>query len=260
MKIVVLVKYVPDIEIGYEFTAQRTLDRTGAGLLSQLDEHPLEEARRLAEALDGVEVVALTVGPDDADEAVRRALQMGADSAVHVSDPAIAGSDASATALVLAQAITHIGDVDLILAGAESADSGTRLVPVKLAALLGIPALTGASNLAVQPGTVTIERDEDAATLTLSAPLPALVSVTDKANEPAYPSAKAVMLARRKPIEELDLADLELDPAQVGAGAAKVAVGSVTPNPPRAGGRTIAADSPEAIGQFLDLLREAGLV
>ncbi|MDR1825346.1 MAG: electron transfer flavoprotein subunit beta/FixA family protein [Bifidobacteriaceae bacterium] len=262
MKIVVLVKYVPDIEIGYEFTGQNTLDRSGAGLLSQLDEHPLEEARQLAEALDDVEVIALTLGPDDADEAVRRALQMGADAAFHVSDPAVAGSDAGATALVLAKAITHIGDVDLILTGAESADSGTRLVPVKLAALLGIPALTGASSLAVQPGggAVTIERDEDAATLTLSAPLPALVSVTDKANEPAYPSAKAVMLARRKPVDELDLADLGVDASLVGAGAARVAVGSVTPNPPRAGGRKIPADGPDAIGQFIGLLREAGLV
>ncbi|MDR0626517.1 MAG: hypothetical protein LBG11_04525, partial [Bifidobacteriaceae bacterium] len=173
MKIIVLVKYVPDIEIGYQFDGGR-LDRGGDGLLSQLDEYPLEEARRLA-AETGAEVVALTVGPDEAEEAVRRALQMGADRGIHVCDDGIVGSDALGTSLVLAAAVRQAGAADLILCGAGSADATTSLIPVQLAARLQIPALTGAASLTVSNGKATIRRQEDTCSLELSAPLPALV-------------------------------------------------------------------------------------
>jgi len=259
VKIVVLVKYVPDIEIGYEFTPDHRLDRTGDGLLSQLDEYPLDQARKLAEAGD-VEIVALTVGPDDADEALRRALQMGADSAVHVNDAAIAGSDAAGTAKVLAAAIEAIGDADLILTGAESADAGTGLVPVQVAARLGIPALTGAAHFEVAGGSVTIRRDEDDESVTLRAPLPALVSVTEQVGEPAYPSAKAVMLARKKPLDELDLGDLGVDATQVGEGAAIVRATAIDLVPPRAAGTVVDATDPSAISRFTDLVRAAGVL
>ncbi|MDR2567067.1 MAG: electron transfer flavoprotein subunit beta/FixA family protein [Bifidobacteriaceae bacterium] len=259
MKIIVLVKYVPDIEAGYEFNAARRLDRTGEGLLNQLDEYPLEEARRLATDL-GAEVVALTVGPDEAEEAVRRALQMGADSGVHVCDEAVEGSDALATSLVLAAAIEHLGGADLILCGAGSADSTTSLVPVQLAARLQIPALTGAASLTVQAGVAAIRRDEDKFSLELAAPLPALVSVTDKANEPAYPSAKAVMLARKKPVEVLELEDLGVDSAAVGAGAAKAQVLGIEPVPPRAGGQVLDAESEDVVAAFVALLQANALI
>jgi electron transfer flavoprotein beta subunit len=259
VRIVVLVKYVPDIEIGYEFTSDRRLDRTGDGLLSQLDEYPLNEARKLAEAT-GAEVIALTVGPDEAEEALRRALQMGADRAVHVSDDALAGSDAGATARCLAAAIDNLGEVDLILTGAESADAGTGLVPIHIAALLQVPALTGATHIEVGDGSVTIQRDEEDAAYTLRAALPALVSITEQVGEPAYPSAKAVMLARRKPIDVSDLADLEVDPDSVGAAGRSVAVTAIELVPPRGAGVILAADAPEAIDRFLDLVRQAGVL
>ncbi|MDR2373586.1 MAG: electron transfer flavoprotein subunit beta/FixA family protein [Bifidobacteriaceae bacterium] len=259
MRIIVPVKYVPDIEAGYEFDQAGRLDRGGDGLLSQLDEYPLEQARRLAEQT-GAEVVALTVGPDEADEAVRRALQMGADRGVHVSDEAIAGSDASATALVLAAAISHLGGADLILCGAGSADATTSLIPVQLAARLQIPALTGAASLTVQDGVVSVRRDEDAGSLTLAAALPALVSVDDKAGEPAYPSAKAVMLARKKPIDLLELADLGVDAAAVGAAAAKVTVVGIEPVPPRAGGQVLDAESDDVVAAFVELLQANALI
>ncbi|MDR2454495.1 MAG: electron transfer flavoprotein subunit beta/FixA family protein [Bifidobacteriaceae bacterium] len=259
MRIVVLVKYVPDIEVGYEFTAANRLDRTGDGLLSELDEHPLEEARRLAETL-GAEVVALTIGPDEAAEALRRALQMGADRAVHVNDAALEGSDAAATALVAAKAIEQIGGADLVLTGTESADSGTGLVPAHLAAELGLPALTGATALAVEAGRAVIRKDEDTACWTLAANLPALVSVAERANQPAYPSAKAVMLARRKPVDELDLADLGLQAAQVGAAASRLAVRSIAAVPERAGGSVLDASSDEALARFVALLEDNNLI
>jgi electron transfer flavoprotein beta subunit len=259
VKIIVLVKYVPDIEAGYRFNSARRLDRTGEGLLNQLDEYPLEEARRLALEL-GAEVVALTMGPDEAEEAARRALQMGADRAVHVLDDALEGSDAVATSLVLAAAIGALGGADLILCGAGSADSTTSLIPVQLAARLQIPALTGAASLTVSNQVATIRRDQDTRSLELTAPLPALVSVTDKANEPAYPSAKAVMLARKKPVAVLDLEELEVDPAAVGPGAAKVTVMEIEPVPPRAGGQVLEADSDDVVAAFVSLLQANALI
>jgi electron transfer flavoprotein beta subunit len=259
MKIVVLVKYVPDIEVGYSFTAEGRLDRTGEGLISELDEHPLEEARRLAESL-GAEVVALTIGPDEADEALRRALQLGADRGLHVNDEAIAGSDAAATALVAAAAIKWLGGADLILAGTESADSGTGLVPVQVAARLGLPVLTGAVSLAVEAGRAVIRKDDDVVSLTLAAPLPALVTVSERANEAAYPSAKAVMLARRKPVEEVDLDDLGLEAAEVGPGASRLAVERVEALPERTGGSVLEASADEALAQFIALLEQNNLV
>ncbi|MDR3201766.1 MAG: electron transfer flavoprotein subunit beta/FixA family protein [Bifidobacteriaceae bacterium] len=259
MRIAVLVKHVPDIEIGYEFTDGLRLDRAGDGLLSQLDEYPLDVARQLARAA-GAEVVAVTVGPDQAEEALRRALQMGADRAVHVSDQAIAGSDPAATARCLAAAIREIGDVDLILTGAESADAGTGLVPVQVASLLGAPALTGASHVEVGDGAVTIRRDEEDASYTIRAPLPALVSVTEQVGEPAYPSAKAVMLARRKPVDTLDLEDIGVSPAGVGEAGSAVAVAAIERVPPRVAGVTLPADSPDAIVRFLELVRRAGVM
>ncbi|MDR2378879.1 MAG: electron transfer flavoprotein subunit beta/FixA family protein [Bifidobacteriaceae bacterium] len=259
MKIIVLVKYVPDIEAGYQFNSARRLDRGGDGLLNQLDEYPLEQARRLAEQF-GAEVVALTLGPDEAEEAVRRALQMGADSGVHVCDAAVEGSDALATALILAAAIRRLGGADLILCGAGSADATTSLIPVQLAARLQIPALTGAASLTVQDGAVEIRRDLDAWSLQLAAPLPALVSVNDKTGEPAYPSAKAVMLARKKPVESLDLADIGVDPAAVGAGGAKVEVASITPAPARAGGQILDSESDDVVAAFVALLQANALI
>jgi electron transfer flavoprotein beta subunit len=258
VKIIVLVKYVPDIEAGYEFDGHR-LSRSGDGLLSQLDEYPLEEARCLA-GETGAEVVALTVGPEDAEEALRRALQMGADSAVHICDEAIAGSDALATTLLLATAIRRIGGADLILCGAGSADATTSLIPVQLAARLQIPALTGAASLTVSAGRAAIRRDEDTFSVELSAPLPALVSITDQVGEPAYPSARAVMLARKKPIERLDLADLGLEPGQVGQAAARVVVDSLETVPPRAGGSVLQAETDDVVAAFVSLLQANSLV
>jgi electron transfer flavoprotein beta subunit len=259
VKIIVLVKYVPDIEAGYEFRLDGRLDREGEGLLNQLDEYPLEQARLLAESA-GAEVVAVSVGPDEAEEAVRRALQMGADSGVLVTDESIEGSDALATSLILAAAVDHLGGADLILCGASSADAATSLIPVQLAARLQIPALTGAASLTVSDGWAEVRRQEDSGSLELAAPLPALVSISDKAGEPAYPSARAVMLARKKPIEHLDLADLGLDASQVGQAAARVAVDSVELQPARVGGQVLDAATDDVVAAFVDLLKANSLI
>ena len=149
MNIVVCVKYVPDAQSDRTFEADNTVDRVGVdGLLSELDEYAVEQALQIKEAAEGdVEVTVLTVGPEQAADAIRKALQMGADKGVHVSDEAIAGSDALATSLVLAEAIGKIGGPDLVLSGMASTDGSMSVVPAMLAERLGLPQVTFASEL-----------------------------------------------------------------------------------------------------------------
>ena len=201
MNIVVCVKHVPDAQSDRTFNeSDSTTDRVGVdGLLSELDEYAVEEAQ-LVEAGEG-EVTVLTVGPDQAADAVKKALQMGADKGVHVNDEAIHGSDAVATSLVLAEAIKKIGSADLVLTGMASTDGSMSVVPAMLAERLGLPQVTLASELSVEGSEVTIRRDGDAASETIVATLPALVSVTDQINEPRYPSFKGIMAAKKKPVE-----------------------------------------------------------
>ncbi|MEO7746722.1 MAG: electron transfer flavoprotein subunit beta/FixA family protein [Actinomycetota bacterium] len=243
MNIVVCVKYVPDAQGDRGFEAgDSTTDREGVeGRLSELDEYAVEEALKIVEAGEG-EVTVLTVGPAGAADAIKKALQMGAHAGVHVSDEAIAGSDAIATSLVLAKAVAKIGEttsVDLVLTGMASTDAVMSVVPAMLAERLGLPQVTYASELTVDGSGVTIRRDGDASTQTITSSLPALVSVTDQINEPRYPSFKGIMSAKKKPVATWGIADLGIDPAQVGLGAAWTAVEAVTARPPRAAGEVV---------------------
>jgi electron transfer flavoprotein beta subunit len=257
MNIVVCVKYVPDAQSDRTFNeADSTTDRVGVdGLLSELDEYAVEEALKLVESGEG-EVTVLTVGPDRAADALKKALQMGADKAVHVMDDAIHGSDAVATSLVLAKAVEKIGRPDLLLTGMASTDGTMSVVPAMLAERLGLPMATFASELAVEGGaggTVTIRRDGDVASETIVTSLPALVSVTDQINEPRYPSFKGIMAAKKKPVEVWSLADLEVDASQVGLEAAWTRVDSFTKRPAREKGTIIVdeGDGGSQLAQFL---------
>jgi electron transfer flavoprotein beta subunit len=238
MKIVVCVKHVPDIQSDRSLGADGRVVRDGGdGTLNELDENAVEAALVLAASSPSpATVVALTVGPAEAADAARRALQMGADRAVHVRDDAIAGSDVFGTTAVLAAAVRHLaadGPVDLVLTGMAALDGLTSLLPAALAAELGLPQLTLAAEVAVEDGTVRIRRELDGASEELAAPLPALVSVTDQANSPRYPNFKGIMAARSKPLTVLSLADLGVDPATVGAGAARTRILEAAPRPPR---------------------------
>ncbi len=243
MNIVVCVKYVPDAQSDRTFNeSDNTTDRVGVdGLLSELDEYAVEEALKLVEAGEG-EVTVVTVGPDQAADALKKALQMGADKAVHVKDDAIHGSDAVATSLVLAEAIKKIGSPDLVITGMASTDGTMSVVPAMLAERLGLPQVTFASELSIDGSTVTIRRDGDAASETIVATLPALVSVTDQINEPRFPSFKGIMAAKKKPVEEWALADLGVDASQVGLEAAWSKVESFTKRPPREQGQIVTDD------------------
>jgi electron transfer flavoprotein beta subunit len=254
MHIVVLVKHVPDATADRRFDdTDLTTDRAGVdGLLSELDEYAVEEALQIAEAGTG-EVTVLTMGPAQAVDAVRKALQMGASDGVHVVDDALHGSDALATSLVLAAALEKLGDVDLVLTGMASTDGGMSVVPAMLAERLGRPHLGFAAEVTVSGSTVRIRRDGDTATETVEAELPAIVSVTDQINEPRYPSFKGIMAAKKKPVQTWALADLGVDPAQVGLAAALSAVESVTPRPPRSAGEVVvdSGDAGTRLAEFL---------
>ena len=164
MNIVVCVKYVPDATGDRTFdAADNTVDRVGVdGLLSELDEYAVEEALKITEAFEG-EVTVLTVGPEQASDAIRKALQMGAHKGVHVCDDAIAGSDSVATSLVLAKAIERL-DYDMVLCGLASTDGSMSVVPAMLAERLGVPQVTLVSEVSVDGSTVTGRRDGDTAT------------------------------------------------------------------------------------------------
>lgn len=239
MKIVVLVKHVPDATGERTFASDGTVDRGAAdGLLSELDEYALEQALRIADEGDDVEVVALTLGPEDAAAAVKRALQMGAAAGIHVLDDAVHGTDSLGTSSILAAAIRR-ADPDLVLCGMASTDGSMGVVPAMVAERLGWPAATFGATLELVEGAVRIRRDTDTASLTVEAPLPAVVSVTDQAGEARYPSMKGILAAKKKPVETWSLSDLGVDPAEVGLSAAWSTVLETAPRPPREPGRVV---------------------
>jgi electron transfer flavoprotein beta subunit len=236
--IVVPVKYVPDATADRTFSSDNTVDRENVdGLLSELDEYAVEQALQVIEAGEG-EVTVVTVGPEDAADAVRKALQMGADKGVHVVDDAIHGSDAFATSLVLAEAIKKL-EYDLIFCGMASTDGELGVVPTLLAERLGIPAVTFGSSVTVDGDTVKIVRDGDTATQEIEASGPVVVSVTDQTDEARYPSFKGIMAAKKKPVDTWSLSDLGIDAGSVGADAAWTKVESFEPRPPRTAGEIV---------------------
>ena len=253
LRIVVCVKYVPDATGDRRFADDNTTDRDSVdGLLSELDEYGVEQALKIAEASGDAEVTVLTVGPDDAKDALRKALSMGADKAVHVNDDDIHGTDVIGTSAILAKAIEKTG-YDLVVCGMASTDGTMGIVPALLAERLGVPQVTLLSEVSVEGGTVKGRRDGDAATELLEASLPAVVSVTDQSGEARYPSFKGIMAAKKKPVESLDLDDLGIEADEVGLAGAWTAVDSATARPARTAG-TIVKDEGEGGKQLAEFL------
>jgi electron transfer flavoprotein beta subunit len=246
MKIVVPVKHVPDATAPRSFAADSTVDRAAVpGLLSELDEYAVEQALRVVESGVAGEITFISMGPGAASEALRKALTMGGDAAVHVSDDALHGTDAPGTSLVLAKAIERLG-FDLVICGMASTDGTMSVVPAMLAERLGVPQLTFASELTVTADGIKIRRDGDVATETVEAPLPAVVSVTDRTGEARYPSFKGIMAAKKKPTQTWSLSDLGIDPSEVGLSAAWSTVQEITARPARSGGQIIKDDGDAA--------------
>ncbi|HVL84183.1 MAG TPA: electron transfer flavoprotein subunit beta/FixA family protein [Pseudonocardia sp.] len=241
MNIVVLVKQVPDTYSERKLSdTDGTLDRDASdAVLDEINERAVEAALQLKEAHDG-EVTVLTMGPDRATDAIRKALSMGADKAVHLTDEALRGSCAVQTARALAKAIGTAGEFDLVIAGNEASDGRVAAVPAMVADLLGLPALTHAREVTVDGSTLTVRRETDDGVTHLTAELPAVVSVGEKINEPRYPSFKGIMAAKKKPVSTLGLADAGIDPAEVGLANALTTVTSAQPKPPKSAGEKVA--------------------
>ncbi|MFD5121958.1 electron transfer flavoprotein subunit beta/FixA family protein [Streptomyces sp. NPDC058385] len=253
VNIVVCVKYVPDATGDRHFADDLTVDRDDVdGLLSELDEYAVEQALQIADAVGDAEVTVLTVGPEDAKDALRKALSMGADKAIHVEDDDLHGTDIVGTSLVLAKAIEKAG-FDLVVSGMASTDGTAGVVPALLAERLGVPQLTLLSEVSVEDGVVKGSRDTDAATEQVEASLPAVVSVTDRSGEARYPSFKGIMAAKKKPVESWDLSDLDLKADEVGIEGAYTAVDSATERPARSAG-TIVKDEGEGGKQLAEYL------
>lgn len=263
LKVLVLVKYVPDAQFDRHLAGQSPrLDRNES-ILSELDEYAVEAALQLIESHGGAkaghEVTVLTMGPDAASNAVKKSLQMGATSGLHLNDEALAGSDAAATSLALASAIRSTGDYNLILTGMSSTDGETSLVPSQLAERLGLPQLTLVSQLSLDGGDLVAQRDVDGETQHLRSPLPALVSVTDQFDEPRYPNFKGIIGAKKKKTTPLSLADIGLTAEHVGAAGSLTEAVSAEVRPARQAG-TVITDQGDAGVKLADFLAEQKLL
>ncbi|MEE1927256.1 electron transfer flavoprotein subunit beta/FixA family protein [Streptomyces sp. TRM 70351] len=253
LRIVVCVKYVPDATGDRHFAEDLTTDRDAVdGLLSELDEYAVEQALQIAENADDAEVTVLTVGPEDASDALRKALSMGADKGVHVEDDDLHGTDVMGTSLVIAKAVEKAG-YDLVICGMASTDGTMGVLPALLAERLGVPQVTLLTEVAVDGGKVTGRRDGDAASEHLEAALPAVVSVTDQSGEARYPSFKGIMAAKKKPVESWDLDDLDVEAEDVGLEGAWTKVEDATARPARTAG-TVVKDEGEGGRQLAEFL------
>ncbi|MCD4534468.1 electron transfer flavoprotein subunit beta/FixA family protein [Nocardioides sp. cx-169] len=255
-------KHVPDATGDRRFESDNTVDRVGVdGLLSELDEYAVEQALQIKEKSDSPEetkVIALTIGPEKAVDAVRKALQMGADEGVHVTDEAIAGSDYVATSLVLAKAIEKIGQdkgaADLVVCGMASTDASGSVVPAMLAERLNLPQVTFASVIETQGDQVRIKRDGDTATEVIGGTMPLVLSVTDQTGEARYPSFKGIMAAKKKPLDTWSLGDLGVDSGEVGLSVAWTEVEDTTERPPRTAGEIVKDEDGSGATALTDFL------
>ncbi len=253
MNVLVCVKQIPDPNNPYSLTDGR-LNRGGQNVLDPGDEFGVEAALQLTEA-NGGEVTVLSMGPESAMEAIRRALSMGAHKGILVSDPSLQGADALATSRALAAAIKRAG-FDLVIAGVESTDGYTGTVPGTMAELLGVPQATFAKALEVKDTTLHIQRQTETGYDDVECSLPAVVTVTAGVNEPRYPTFKGIMQAKSKPVEQVTAADLGLSAEQI---AATQTVSSVEPAPARSAGAKFEDDGSGA-AKIADFLKEAKVI
>jgi len=252
VQIVVLVKYVPEPQGTPTLGDDLLLVREGVeGALDPGDEFAIEAALQLAES-EGGEVTLVSMGPEVAQSALRKGFSMGAAAGLQVTDPALRGADALATAKVLAAAVKR-SPFDLVLAGVESTDGYTGTMPMTVAELLGIPSATFARAVEIENGALRVERQTEAGYDVVTCPLPALVTLTGSGAEPRYPTLKGIMAAKSKPLEQLTLADLGLSEADV---ATTQRVVSVSDAPEKAAGVVIQAGD-DAAAKVADLLAEA---
>jgi electron transfer flavoprotein beta subunit len=258
MKIAVCVKQVPEGTSLKLDSGTKRLDRSGEGALNHFDANAVEEGLRLKESAGDAEVVVVSVGPANAADALRKALAMGADRAVLVSDDAVAGSDLVATSRVLAAALEREG-ADLVLFGQQAADSDGAVLWAAVADRLRRPLVSQAAELTLSGDSLRAKRQTEFGYDVIEAPLPAVVAVSDAINEPRYPSLKGIMGAKKKPQDTLSLHDLGVDAGSVGDSGSQTEVYALAQPPARGDSRKIEDDG-NAAEQIVEFLAEKRLV
>jgi electron transfer flavoprotein beta subunit len=259
MKIAVCVKEVPDAAVHKRIDpGTKRLDRSGEGALNQFDSQAVEEALKLKESGGEGEVVLVSLGPADALDSLRKALAMGADRAVLITDDAAAGSDLVATSRALAAALEKEG-ADLVLFGQQSSDSDGAVLWAAVADRLRRPVISQVAELTVADGKVRGKRQTEFGYDVIEAPLPAVIAVSDAINEPRYPSLKGIMGAKKKPQDQLSAADLGLEAGALGEAGSGTTVLALGDPPPRGDARKIEDDG-NAAQQIADFLAEKKLL
>jgi electron transfer flavoprotein beta subunit len=252
MKIIVLVKEVPDTYGDRKLSLETGLaDRAASEtVLDEIGERALEVALTHADKNPGTEVVVLSMAPEGSAATVRKGLAMGAGSAVHVADEALSGADLTLTAQVLAAAIERTG-YDVVITGNLSTDGSGGVIPAMVAELLNVPQLTALTSIELSADGVKGERATDAGTMVVEAPLPAVVSITERMPDARFPNFKGIMAAKKKPFETLTLADLDIDAED--HSTSRSIVLSIAEKPPRSGGVKIVdeGDAGEKLAEFL---------
>ncbi|GAA1975181.1 electron transfer flavoprotein subunit beta/FixA family protein [Microbacterium pumilum] len=252
MKIVVLVKEVPDTYGDRKLSLETGLADRGASetVLDEIGERSLEVALSFADKNPGTEVVVMSMAPEGSAATVRKGLAMGAASAVHIADEGLVGADLGLTAEVLAAALQRTG-FDLVIAGNQSTDGSGGVMPAMIAELLDLPAATSLNSVEIADGKVSGERASDGATISVTAELPAVISITERLPDARFPNFKGIMAAKKKPFETVTLADLAVEPEDHSA-SRSIIIG-LSEKPPRAAGVTIVDDgnAGEQLADFL---------
>ncbi|MDA8442741.1 MAG: electron transfer flavoprotein subunit beta/FixA family protein [Peptococcaceae bacterium] len=259
MRIVVCMKQTFDTEAKIALTADGLIDSTGVTLVvDPYSEFAVEKGIQFKEKFGG-EVVIVCIGDTQAETAIRQCMAMGADRAVIVTDPAMDGSDQSATARVLAKAVIS-QEPDIILGGFKSVDSGSAQVMLRLAEILNLPHVNVVTNIEIGEGKAIATRELDDGVELVEVSLPAIFTAQQGLAEPRYPSVKGIMQAKKKELKRLTLADLDIDPTSVGPANAKVKIHGLTLPAPRKGGRIIGGEIPEATADLVKALRDEAKV
>lgn len=259
MKIVVLVKEVPEAAARTRIEpGTKRLDRSGAAALNPFDAHALEEGLRVRDAAGEGEVVALMMAPARGAESLRKALAIGADRGVHLSDEALAGSDLVATARALGAAVGR-EEPDLVLLGQQGSDSDGAVLWSALADVLRLPVVSQAASLELADGQATVKRQTEYGYDVIQVPLPAVVGVSDAINEPRYPSLKGIMGAKKKPFETLAAGDLGLAADELGESGSRTTVLALA-DPPSRGDSLRIEDDGDAAEKIVEFLAERKLV
>ena len=263
MKICVLVKEVPDAAVEKRIDPSTgRMDRSGEKNLNPFDTHAIEAAMQIKEGgkVEVDEVVAMTMGPSSAIRALHKAVSLGADRSLHLTDDALAGSDVAATGYALAKALSR-EQPDLVLLGQQSDDGECYTIGAVVADHLRMPSLTQVIKIDVADGKLTCERQAEYGYDTVEVELPAVISVGDAINEPRYPSLKAIMGAKKKPLDTHAIGDVGIEADQVGESGSKTQVLALNPPPAKEAGEIIEdEDTNETVEKIVAWLDERKLI